>query len=306
MTPATAPRAADAAYLTDVLRRCGVLGSGRVRAVAVGGARTTILSYIARLRLSCSDAPGAASSLIRETTPPDRRSHGFANAARQEAAFYSEVATRPAARLVPRCFEARWDEDTADRHILLEDLGGTHVIVTEWPLPPRMDQSRQILAARARFRAAWWNEPGLGVSVGSLPDADASARHVPHLVAACVRFADRLGDRLTQRHRALFERFLDAVPRLRGQGRAHRDRTVVRCDAHAWNCFLPRAAGRDDVRLFDWDSWRIGPGSDDLASMMAVHWPADLQHGREQRLLDHHHAVLVAEGVGGYGRGDLD
>jgi hypothetical protein len=33
-----------------------------------------------------------------------------------------------------------------------------------------------------------------------------------------------------------------------------------------WNCFLPRDGG-SDVRLFDWDSWRLGVATEDLAYM---------------------------------------
>ena len=46
------PGAALADHLTDTLRRCGVLGSGRVCDVAVENSRDTILSRIIRLRIS--------------------------------------------------------------------------------------------------------------------------------------------------------------------------------------------------------------------------------------------------------------
>lgn len=39
--------------------------------------------------------------------------------------------------------------------------------------------------------------------------------------------------------------------------------------------------------------------------MMATHWYPDLRRDREQRLLDHFHATLVAGGVEGYDRSAL-
>jgi hypothetical protein len=34
--------------------------------------------------------------------------------------------------------------------------------------------------------------------------------------------------------------------------------------------------GSDDVRIFDWDVWRIDVATDDLAYMMALHWFPDV------------------------------
>jgi hypothetical protein len=61
-----------------------------------------------------------------------------------------------------------------------------------------------------------------------------------------------------------------------------------------------------DVRLFDWDSWRIDTASDDLAYMMAMHWYPDRRRQFERPLLDRYHAALVAHGVCGYDRATLD
>src|SRR5579863_8773091 len=78
-----------------------------------------------------------------------------------------------------------------------------------------------------------------------------------------------------------------------------RQTIVTHGDAHVWNCFMPRDGG-GDVRLFDWDAWRIGLGATDLAYMMAVHWYPDLRRRMEHVLLDRYHAILVEHGVRGY------
>src|SRR5208282_2469656 len=67
----------------------------------------------------------------------------------------------------------------------------------------------------------------------------------------------------------------------------------------------PRDGG-DDVRFFDWDSWRIGAGSGDLAYMMAIHWYPDRRARFERLLLDRYHAALISHGVDGYDRRALD
>jgi hypothetical protein len=208
-------------------------------------------------------------------------------------------------RLVPRCFEGRSDDETKTWHLLLEDLTDSHVIATAWPLPPTMEQCASIVEARARFHAAWWDNPRLGNSVGAWSDAEATDRYLRNLAEQVTRVADRLGDNLPRKRRELHERLLDAAPRLLARYHTHRNLTIVQGDAHVWNSFLPRDGG-DDVRFFDWDSWRIGAGSADLAYMMAIHWYPDRRVQFERLLLDRYHAALVSHGVDGYDRDALE
>jgi hypothetical protein len=156
--------------------------------------------------------------------------------------------------------------------------------------------------ARARFHAAWWDDPRLGTSIGTWLDDEALNQQTERLASKFVGFADRLGDRLSPERRALYARVLDAVPRLLLRYTSHRNVTIVQGDAHVWNCFLPQHGGADDVRLFDWDSWRIDTGTDDLAYMMALHWYPERRRRFEQPLLDAYHATLMAHGVRGYDR----
>jgi ecdysteroid kinase len=293
------PAAASPEHLTDALRRAGALGSGRVSAVAVESSRPTILSRIIRLRLTYDGAADAAPrSLILKTGLPDRGTAG----GRQEVAFYAQAAAVKATDLVPRCFETHADEDTW--HLLLEDLTDSHVIATVWPLPPTLAQCQAITRARARFHAAWWDDPRLGVTVGTWPDATAWEEYLQRLADELTRFADRLGDRLPRARHDLYQRLLAAGPRLLARYHSRRNITIVNGDAHVWNCFLPKDGG-DDVRFFDWDSWRIRVGTNDLAYMMAMHWYPDRRRSMERPLLDLYHATLVAHGVS-YERRALD
>jgi hypothetical protein len=57
-------------------------------------------------------------------------------------------------------FEAHWDTETETWRLLLEDLTETHYIATTWPLPPTMEQCAKMVERRARFHAAWWDDPG--------------------------------------------------------------------------------------------------------------------------------------------------
>ena len=298
--------AIKAEQLTDALRRSGALGDGRVCNVVVESSRATLLSNIIRLRLKYDGAaPHAPNSVILKTALPERIG-GLWNAGRQEVAFYTQVAAVMSAHLVPRCFEAVWDTDTKAWHLLLEDLTDSHVIATTWPLPPTMEQCENIVHARARLHAEWWDDPRLGASVGAWLDADAMDRQLKRFAEQFARFTDRVGDSLPRERRNLYERLIDAAPCLLARYHSHRNVTIVQGDAHVWNCFLPRDGRGDDVCFFDWDSWRLDPGSDDLAYMMAMHWYPDRRRRMERPLLDRYHAELVAHGVRGYDRRALE
>ena len=297
------PAAAHPEHLTAALRTSGALGDGCVREVVVESARQTIVSRIIRLCLAYEGtAAGGPRSVILKTGLPRGGAGDAWNSGRQEVAFYAEVAAGMSARLVPRCFEARWSEATNAWHLLLEDLTESHVTPTMWPLPPTTEQCERILQAWARFHAAWWDDPRLGAPIGTWADAAAVDQLLQGFATTFERFADRLGDRLPRERRALYERFLGAAPRLFAGYLSHRNVTIVHGDAHVWNTFIPRDGVSDDVRIFDWDGWRLGVAAGDVAYMMAMHWYPDRRGRMERPLLDHYHGALEALGVRGYDR----
>ena len=301
----TSDGAIDSESLTLVLRRCGALGDGRVSDVTVESARSTVLSRITRLRVSYEGAaPAAPTSLIVKTGLPERWGAGW-NGGRQEVAFYRQIAAAMSAGLVPRCFEGEWDGATNDWRLILEDLSESHFIATAWPLPPSLEACGDIVRTWARFHGAWWDDPRLGASIGAWADAAAIEAYLRRLAEKFAEFADRLGDRLPRERRDLYEALLGRAPRLLVRTDDRRDVTIVHGDAHWWNCFLPRAGGAG-VRLFDWDNWRLGVATDDLAYMMAVHWYPDRRSRSERGLLDVYHAALQAYGPPGYSRSQLD
>jgi hypothetical protein len=300
------PAALQAERMTEALRRAGALGDAHVSEVSVESSRNTILSRIIRVRLTYSgNASDPPRSIIFKTAHPERIGDSL-HAGRQEVAFYSLIAPLMTTSVAPHCFEACQDPETSDWHLLLEDLTDSHAVATQWPLPPTRQQCAAIVRAHARLHAFWWDNPRLGVSVGTWLDADAMDRRM-HLVASDFRrFADRVGDLLSLDRRRLYESLLGSAPRLLQRYHSHRDATITQGDAHVWNTFLPRDDTSDDARLFDWDSWRLDIGSRDLAYMMALHWYPDRRQAMERSLLDQYHETLVAHGVQGYDRRALE
>jgi hypothetical protein len=305
MTMESLSSVATADYLTAALRRSGVLDDGRVGQVELENPRDTVLSHIVRLKLSYDGASaGAPPSLILKTARSDRLNPLWV-AGRHEVEFYTQVAPGLPAGLLPHCFDADWNAETNVWHLLLEDLTETHVIATAWPVPPAFPQCKAIVQSLARVHAKWWDEPGLGASLGTWLDADALERNTQAFSGHLVRFIDQFGDRIPVERRDLYYRMFDAAPRLRQRYLSRCNVTIVHGDAHVWNCLLPRDAAGGDARLFDWDSWHIDIGPIDLAYMMALHWYPDRRQRYEALLLDSYHEALLAHGVKGYDRGAL-
>jgi hypothetical protein len=302
------PAIAEPESLTQALRRSGVLDRGRVCDVAVESSQEKLRSRTIRLRLTYDGAAptGAPGSLVLKAGLPNRGGSSSSTARHPEVAFYNNVASIMSERLVPRCFDAGWDPGTKGWHVLLEDLTDTHFIATTWPLPPTMQQCESIIQTRARFHAAWWDDPRLGVSLGIWRDADVMDRRLRSFAEQFARFTDRHGELMSTERRELYERLLQRGLHLFERYLSHRNLTIIHGDAHVWNCFLPRDAEHGDVLLFDWEDWGIYTGTTELAYMMAMHWYPDRRHQLERPLLDHYHATLLEHGVSGYDRQALD
>jgi len=300
------PPAANAERLTEALRKCGVIPRGRVCNVAPISSVKKLRSHTHRLRLDyggpAQDAPNSVILKMGHLDSAGRPS--YAN--RREIAFYRDIAPALPERLVPRCFEAVGATDTSAWHLLLEDLTETHFIATEWPLPPTAEQYESIVQALARFHTAWWDDPRLGITVGSWHGAEAFDQHLRSFAEQFVRFTDRYGEMMPPERRDLYERLLDRAPHLLSRYHSRRNLTLIHSDAHPWNFFLSRNGGGEDVRLIDWEGWSINTATDDLAYMMAMLWYPDRRRRIEQPLLDRYHAAILAHGVGGYGRQALN
>jgi hypothetical protein len=282
--------------LTQILRADGALPDGAVEAVEVVSSRLATLSKVFRLEVRYSHPTAAPTRFFLKTTrtglAPELRVVG-----QREVAYYRDVAPYLPPGLVPRCYGAAWDDGASRFQLILEDLSESHAMVSEWPVPPTDAQCRRIVEVYARLHASFWDHPDLGRTIGTFIDApltDWFDRYGQRFAA----FADHLGDRLSAERRRIYERVIGAGDRLADRHRTRRDLTIVHGDAHVWNA-LHSPTG--DVRLIDWDDWRLAPAADDLAYMMAVHWYPDRRHRLEDPLLCHYHQALVKAGVRGYG-----
>lgn len=295
--------AADADHLTQALRQFGAVGRARVASVEVMRSVKKLRSHTLRLRLNYDGgATDAPSSVILKMGLRDSAGRP-SNTNDREIAFYRDIVPALTARVVPRCFAASEATDTTAWRLLLEDLTDSHFIATAWPLPPSLEQCETIVKAWARFHAALWDDPRLGVSVG---DANWWERYLGGFAERFALFTDRFAEAVPRERRELYEQLIERIPHLLARTLTRRNLTLIHGDAHWWNCFLPHRMDGEDVRIIDWEVWHISMATMDLAYMMAMLWYPHRRSRIERGLLDLYHAELMAQGVSGYDRDALD
>ncbi|MBR0698785.1 phosphotransferase [Bradyrhizobium diazoefficiens] len=306
MTSPQLPDIIESARLTAALRRGGVLDAGAVREVKVLHQRDTVVSHIVRLGLRyVGESTGAPQSLILKTAN-SAFAEKLANGGRREVEYYTQLAPNMPPGLVPLCFDGHFDEDSLAWHLLLEDLTDSHDVAAAWPLPPSREQTIAIVTTLARWHASWWDHPGLGDTVGTFASPEDSAERMETFAGHYDRFADSLGDRLSEERRILYRRLIDQSDRLSQRYHSRRHLSITHGDAHVWNFLLPRSGVADTARIFDFDLWSINVPSHDLAYMMAMHWYPERRQALERALLNLYHDTLIDSGITGYTRGALD
>lgn len=117
-------------------------------------------------------------------------------------------------------------------------------------------------------------------------------------------FIEFLGDRLTERRKAILTTLIARCEVYPERYLTHERLTLVHRDAHLWNFLYPKNV-EGATKLFDWQSFGHGVATDDLAYMMAVHWYPDLRRAWEEELLRVYHKELLNNGVRGYTIADL-
>jgi thiamine kinase-like enzyme len=301
-------------WLSDTLRRCGVLPRGRVVGLQQREG-SAFNSRVVHLRVQYSaDAPnGSPSALLLK-----RMDRGWGE---REVAFYQRVRAEKAGALpmlVP-CYHADMDERTGSSLLLLDDVSSTHreavsrrALLTHRGVPAPRDID-QIMISLARFHAHWWEHPALGQAEPML--VRTWYRDQPHFKAHVARrerewtaFANDVGAGFPDELRRLYEEALDRLPALwrhlsrrvdsmSGMTLSHGD-----CYLTQWLC--PRGdAGQ--VYLIDFDSVSANLGAFDLVYLMATFWTREQRRAHEERCLQQYHQALRSAGVAGYGWDEL-
>ncbi len=286
--------------LTEILRTDGALERGSVTSIEVdtNGLPRGLVSDVARLRVTYSpDAQGQLPALLFLKTSRPGSHPEIAAYERREVEFF-RLAKVAASLPAPHCYAAGFDEGSSSGFVLLDDLSDTH-FQRPLPLPPSNRGCELIVETLADLHARFWASPRLGVDIGERLTEAMVTPSVQRLHDTVPGFFDYLGDALLPDQRAAYERILassfiaDGYKRLVDLDRL----TLVHGDAHTGNLMLPRDEADGSVMLVDWQLWHIGVAAEDLAFLMALHWPSSRRDILERPLLELYHRRLTRNGA---------
>lgn len=286
-------------WLTDVLRAGGYLPQGEVVAVGATGQGQQLAGGPGFLPDSVleigysGDAPPAAPQRLYLKVGSDL-SHPLAG--QREIAFYTAIAPQMPVPPAVHCYDAAYDVEKGNYHLLLEDVSASHRVAHPEEPVSRADATL-MLDALAKLHTYWWDHMWLGQEIGTWPTAESIRADFDRLAGAWAGYTEFVGDRISAEQWAMYYQVLSHYPAILQQRMAERKNlTIVHNDAHAGNFLLPREAARQRVYLVDWQQWSIGVGPWDAAYLIALFWPAERRAVMEQSLVQEYHARLQAYG----------
>lgn len=243
-------------WLTARLRANDVLSTGAVTAVTVAKSNDWNMARSARIAIAYDgeanrQAPRSLFVKIMEDEDP------YADFIAGEIAFYSEPL--PARLPLATCYGASRDPETGVTHVLLEDLGDTHLL-SRWPLPPSLARCEAAVTALARIHGHWWKD-----NVSETDDFGMDLRlkrerfagHVPNLLA---EFLDFIGEAVPADRQEIMRSVCGRLPELLDR-RLFGGKPITRNhgDPHFWNIMFPKDPSRHGCVFIDWEDWQYNP-----------------------------------------------
>lgn len=282
-------------WLSEVLRRNELLGSGEVMGTKPLLAKTLQVSKVVRLLIEYSDeAPlTAPRTIFLKLSKP-----GAPVSNQSEIDFYTTVGSQPVGPLV-RCYDAGFDSETNGSYLLLEDLSETHTQPENGTLPST-SQCQEVVKTLAEFHAGFWNHPDVGVTIGEVFDTEWLESFVSGLHHSVNTFLYHLGDDLSGERREIYNRLLSSSRMIWGRLTNRDGLTVTHGDVHWWNFLYPKDPSIDRTRIFDWQLWHIDLGARDLAFLLALGGFATEKSEIEMDLVSLYHRSLIENGVENY------
>ncbi len=288
-------------WLTALLQRKGISDTSTVIDIKVVESRSTNVSQVYFLSISYANPrPELPSRLFLKMPYPGQMWED------KEIEFYTILA--PAMRttsadsiwLFPHCYDVTFSPAAKCSHLLLEDLSATH-FTNQHPMPPTRRLCELVIDAYAYFHAYWWEHPWLGQQIGELLTESTITGFLTSAQTKLTNFVDTVGPELEISQLTILQRVASVWPKRRMirviQGKGV---TIVHRDPHPLNFLYPHDDQRHTVKLIDWQSWRVDTGTDDLAYLMACHWPLEEQAGLERELVERYHKQLTNQGIQDY------
>ncbi len=292
------PDAVDAQWLTETLRRAGVLSAARVTSFERSVCGTGQLADSYRFALTY-DPPGAGpATVVGKFSSDDPISRAWGQGSgqyRNEIRFYQELATRLECN-VPTPIHAELAANETDFVLLMEDLGPARIV--DQLDGCTVDEAALVIEQMAILHAGSWHDAALAetewlkVNIAAwrtVTDEFAAAlAAVPESFAELVSEADLAQASRLMAHQATWKRIMSEP------------RCLWHNDLRADNVMFDAQGGDIPAALVDWQGATYACGTLDLAYFVGTSLTTELRRAHERDLVADYHAGLVAHGVSGY------
>ena len=311
-------------WLTNIFKNKGYLSQGKVTKIIRKNPEVSITSNMHYLELKFSnDAHKIPNNPDIALKLPKHWDYNKA-IGRHEAKFYSIVAEAVNQMPIPTCYDAAISEETGWSHIILEDLSKTHVEIEPlqgggWHPPPTKHYCEKAIDSLAEIHAFWWNHPKLKelskhafIFSNFKENSYNDKEHVIFWGSPTYenendnqlldRFLKFLGDRISEKRKKLLKIIFSLFPQVAYERIKKENITVIHIDAHLGNYFFPKdmKSQKSKAILYDWQSWGIGAGCQDLAYMIGFCFYPDYRHLMEKDLINHYYNNLLKSGIKDY------
>jgi hypothetical protein len=299
----TTVEAMTPAWLTEVLRKDGLLGEGVVTgfsseplAVGVG-----FMSALRRLTLECEGTPqGMPCTIIAKLPPLDpgaRQIDEAFNFYEKEVGFYQQMAPSTPMR-APHAHYSAFDPKSRDFVLLLEDLAPS--AVADQVAGLTFDEAAMAVDALARLHARWWGDPALDRLDWLLAINSPEFKRLTDIYPQCwPAVLDFVGEAMPAEVRDAGARLATQMARMLDQA-YERPRTMAHGDYRADNMFFRPGCEIVPFAVADWQIVFKGNAVFDLAYLLTGSLTIEARRAHERDLLAIYHARLLAEGVKGY------
>lgn len=218
----------------------------------------------------------------------------------KEFFFYTKIVKWMENIPIPRCYLTQQSDDNSQAIFLLEDLSETH-FQTEWPTPPSLRLCEMAIDCLSLFHSFWWNNPRLATDFRQkVTKGNYWTGRLNEAIDKLPEFLDFIDDRLSAERKGIYEKVLASSNHHWMPDITRNSKTFLHGDIHFWNFLFPKDSSKDVIKIFDWNSWDIGKGVNDLAYMIGLHWYPNLRQNREHFLLKRYHKNLLEQGISNY------
>ncbi|MCB0981073.1 MAG: phosphotransferase [Ilumatobacteraceae bacterium] len=291
------PAHIDEHWLTDALEAAGVARGAQVTSVEVAGfIGTGQTGRSARLHLEWDQPEGRPTSLVGKFPSGDEaaKAAAFQNGAYEtEWAFYHQLAPTLSIRH-PEVYVARYDHQTPDFVLLMEDLRGSRQGDQFDGLT--VDQAALAVEQVVGLHAPRWGDPTLHEFAPHRPKGSDAAMMLGMVYGMMVEpFLERLGP-------GLDADIVDVVRALAPKAGAWANgsdtpNTVVHLDYRPDNFMFGVEAGAPPLVVVDWQTVTDGNAMMDLAYMIGGSFEPAERAAVERPLLDDYRTRMAAAGV---------